>query len=81
MLGDVVCSVWARHGRCKGDAGRGMGNANPRNGNLPIFNDNYIVYLHEIFEPQLKPRITCPGCVLFDISRLWPLLGTDFDSN
>ena len=41
MLGDVVCSVWARHGRCKGDAGGGMGDAHPRNGNLP----DYFTYL------------------------------------
>ena len=81
MLGDVVCSVWARLGRCKGDAGQGMGDAHPRNGNLPIFNDNYKVYLHEILKSLLKPHITCPGCVLFDISRLWPLSGRDFDSN
>ena len=40
MLGDVVCSVWARYGQCtctcKGDAGRGMGDAHPQNGNLPL---------------------------------------------
>ena len=77
MLGDVVFSVWARVVRCKGNVGRGLGDANPQNGNLPIFNDNYIVYLHEIFEPLLTPHTS----VLLDISRLWPLSGTDCDSN